>query len=339
MGKKYFITESQMKKVISHIKSGNEEEVLEEGLKELGMAALMMLSTVTTTLGQKHSRDPKDLAKIEKVQDLAAKELSKKEGVSYEDALKLIKQQAENFDKNYKEKLGSVDKTMKGDTDKDLSRVLVQLKHGYAIKAVHKDTISREIPPKEFVQKVDTHSVSMDGKNMFQQGSFELNSNTKQEINQVMESLGQGGRMIVGITIESSTDKERVSDHLEQRLVGMGYDSGNEGLSEVRNDKMKEFVSQNADEGIIEQDIKWEQGKGQLGAETPQDASARYVKVHFFFIEVSDKVPSPPTKEITIKTVFEMAKPIGKDSSIPAKPKYKCYKGKCANPFENVQRR
>lgn len=333
--KRYKLTESQLNRLVQKRTNEmiSENEVIEEGSKELVMAALMTLSTITNAVAQKTGKDPKNVAKIEQVQQKAAEQLSKKENISYEEALKLVQDAEDDYQKDYSKKLGSVTKTMKGDTEQDLARVLVNLKNGYAIKGIHKDTIVTEIPPQTFVEKVDIQSVTLDGENFFQQGSFELNDSTKTQITQVLESLNQGGRTVVGITIESSTDKERVSDHLEQRLVAMGYDEGNQGLSEVRNDKMKEFIlSSNVDEGVIEQDIKWEQGAGELGAETPQDASARYVKVHFFFIEVPQTPPPSPTEEITIVTVFEMAKPIGTDSPIPGKPKWDCYKGKCANP-------
>jgi outer membrane protein OmpA-like peptidoglycan-associated protein len=305
--KRYILTESQLNKIVQKRTNElvNENEIIEEGIKELALAVL--LSTVTSTgLAQKMGKNPKEVAKIEMIQQKAAEDLARKEGMDYKEALQLIKQAEKDYEKGYDKKLGDISKTMKGDTQADLARVLANLKNGYAIKGIHKDTIVTEIPAETFVEKVDTQSVTLDGENFFQQGSFELNDSTKTQINQILESLNQGGRMVVGITIESSTDKERVSDHLEQRLVAMGYDEGNQGLSEVRNDKMKEFVmSSGVDEGVIEQDIKWEQGVGELGAETPQDASARYVKVHFFFIETPPtSVPQEPTEEVTIVTVF-----------------------------------
>jgi hypothetical protein len=44
MSKKYYITESQMKRIVSHVKSGsNEQEVIEEGWKEVALGAALLL--------------------------------------------------------------------------------------------------------------------------------------------------------------------------------------------------------------------------------------------------------------------------------------------------------
>ena len=88
------------------------------------------------------------------------------------------------------------------------------------------------------------------------------------------------GGKINSTTIESSTDKQRISPQLEPKLVKAFGKGGNEGLSNLRNNKIKEFlVSVGVDDSLIKQDVKWEQGAGEIGAETPQDPSERYVRV------------------------------------------------------------
>jgi outer membrane protein OmpA-like peptidoglycan-associated protein len=340
--KRYILTESQLNNVIQN---KVKEETLNEGSgANIAMAALMTLTSVAGSYAKKTKKNPKQAVEVEMVQQKAAQILSKKENISFDEALKLVQDAGDNYEENYSEKRGDVKKTMRGNTEQDLARVLTQLKHGYAIKGVHSDTIRTEVPQEVFEAKVDTQTVTLGGENLFTQGSFELNDESTNHIKEVMESLNQGGRMIVGITVESSTDKERVSEPLQQRISGMeredgsSYDAGNQGLSEVRNDQMSAFVGSELQKMGVDQEVvkivKWEQGEGEIGAETPQDASARYVNVHFFFVELGDTPTPKPHEEITIVTVFELAKPKSSGKTLTPPPrKYDCYKGNtCPNP-------
>jgi outer membrane protein OmpA-like peptidoglycan-associated protein len=333
MKKRYILTENQLEMIISKQK---DDMILQEGPKEIALSILLGVSSLLpgNLMAQKDkNKDVLNQIKNSDVQQQAAQILSDKKNMDYEDALEMIKDNADDFQQGYKSELGSRDLTMKGNTPQEISRILSLIKNGYAIKGVHKDTIINEIPLKDFDAKVNIQSVDVSSENFFKQGSFELNDSTKKHVKEVIESLNQGGRTIVGITIESSTDKERVSDGLKSRLSAMGYDESNQGLSTVRNDKMKKFIIQlGVDEEVIDQDIKWEQGSGELGATTPQDENARYIKVYFFFIEIDEAPEVEDPEEITIETIFELSKPIGKSSTISGGTKAKCYKGKCPTP-------
>jgi flagellar motor protein MotB len=318
------VSEAQLKKIVAHINEG-QEEILEEGVKDIILGAILTAASVLNVNAQ-----DVNVVRNDNVQKTAAKELSKGDSGKEAQILNQIQNNEELFAKEFKKKLGQVDKdmTVHGDSQKDVARVLAQLKHGYAIKGVHKDTIVHEVAPETFEVKVDS-VVTPNSGNMFKSGGFELEDSFKSEIINQIKEHGGGNKLIVGITIQSSTDKEQVSSELGAKLSGMGLSPDNQGLSTARNTALKRYLvdTLGIDANIIEQDILANQGQGE------QDPNARYVKTFIFFVDVA-QAPSEPTEEITINTVFELSKPVGKGSPIKGGTKAKCYKGQCPNPMK-----
>ena len=209
----------------------------------------------------------------------------------------------------------------------DINKVKSLLEKGWALSKIEADTLKKyimETDQKMEVVWVDVDmSTSTDKK--FEQGSFELTDEGKDEIKSMIEGISSVGGVIGHIEVESSTDKQRVSDELNAILTSRGYDKGNEGLSQARNDSYVEVIKEFLGDTIsINQSVLFEQGGGELGATTPQDPEARYVKlkISYFVVEVKGQAnPEAKTFEEIITYNFELTKDKSEAQVKPVPPK------------------
>lgn len=116
-------------------------------------------------------------------------------------------------------------------------------------------------------------------------GPGEFNIQSLPQIKAFVDSVKANNGVILGVHIESSTDKQRVSDETWNKLEQAGYTDSqnkNENLSIARNESVEDYLAAlGISPTIIQQYVLFEQGAGETGAVTPQDPSARYVKVYF----------------------------------------------------------
>lgn len=309
MAKKIKITEHQLSLIVNHINENKDSEVLEEGVKEWMLIGLMTLGSISGIKAQKGDVSSDHIKAAELVQDRL--QSGDKELVKYFD-----KADIELNKDNLKELLDVDSDDIKTFKTKYSGTASNKIKQGYTIESINitKDTLISELPPET---KLDTTlNVDLSG-NLFDEGKFELNVQTVSELSDILKVIELNDGTINSIVIESSTDKQRISPELEPKLVDAIGKGGNEGLSTLRNGKVKDYIiSLGVDSSVVEQDIKWEQGKGEDNAETPQDPSARYVRV---VIDVSYDVAGMPSDstvgEITEDVYFILIKKVEKTGS------------------------
>ena len=285
MAKKIKITEHQLSLIVNHINENKDSELLEEGIKEWMLVGLMTLGSISGIKAQTEKVSSDHIKAAELVQDRL--QSGDKELVKYFD-----KADIELNKDNLQKLLGVNDAKIDTFRTKYAKTAKQKIGQGMTLKTINisRDTLISELPAETTLDT--TLNVDLSG-NLFDEGKFELNNQTVSELNDIFKVIELNGGTINSIVIESSTDKQRISPELESKLVDAIGKGGNEGLSTLRNGKIKDYIiSLDVDSSVVKQDIKWEQGKGKDNAETPQDPSARYVRV---VIDVSyDAAGLPP---------------------------------------------
>ena len=285
MTKKIKITEYQLSLIVNHINENKDSELLEEGVKEWMLVGLMTLGSISGIKAQTGEVSSDNIKAAELVQDRL--QSGDKELVKYFDKADIDLNKT-----NLQKLLGVSDAKIDTFRTKYVKTAKQKIGQGMALKTINisRDTLISELPAETTLDT--TLNVDLSG-NLFDEGKFELNSETVSDLNDILKVIELNGGTINSIVIESSTDKQRISPQLEPKLVDAIGKGGNEGLSTLRNGKVKDYIiSLGVDSSIVKQDIKWEQGKGEDNAETPQDPSARYVRV---IIDVSYDVAGLPS--------------------------------------------
>lgn len=261
----------------------------ELGLKDVGIAAAFMINTLfggNAANAQKASDDQlkAKVVAMSQNQDL----IDKLEDKGVVNAAELLKNNADDLVKKMKHGKFAV-KTLNNKTEKDAVRLA---KKGWAISEQQIqeviDTVKKEAPQVNLVP-IESIVINYDAGNAFEPGRFVLKQEVKKEISDTLTWCREQGIIITEVNIESSTDKQRVSPglapQLKKILGGKSFENDNNNLSQVRNDTMKSYVQSHFDNDSVpqfSQTVLFEKGKGELGAATPQDASARYVKITLY---------------------------------------------------------
>lgn len=297
MAKRIKITEQQLSVVVNYLKENDDKELLEEGIKEWMLVGLMTLGSMAGIKAQSGSVSTDHIKAAQMMQSKL--DSGDKEVVKYFDKADI------DLNRENLQKLLRVDDA-KVDTFKTkyLGTAKSKIDNGYVLKTIDvtNDTLVKQLPKGTTIDT--TISVDLSG-NLFSQGTFDLNPETASHLNDILETISMNGGSINSITIESSTDKQRISPELEQELVKKIKMGGNKGLSTLRYFRVKQhLMSLGVDKSLIKKDIKWEQGKGELGAETPQDPSARYVRVVIDATYDVAPMPQDSTVEDVVEKVF-----------------------------------
>jgi len=297
MAKRIKITEQQLSVVINHLKENKDKELIEEGVKEWMLVGLMTLASAAGLKGQTSQVNSDHIKAAKMVQSKL--DSGGKEMVKYFDKAD-IQLNRENLSALLKVDDEKID-TFK---TKYLGTAKEKIKQGYVLKAVDvtSDTLIKELPKGS---TIDTAiAVDLSG-NLFSQGTFDLNPETASQLSDIIETIRMNGGKINYITIESSTDKQRISPELENDLIKKIKMGGNKGLSTLRYFRVKQhLMSLGIDKSSIRKDIKWDQGAGEMNSATPQDPSARYVRV---IIDATyDIAPMKPDSTVgdVVNTVF-----------------------------------
>ena len=337
--KKYeqFLFESKLNE--SQINEGYKEVLLSLGL----LAGVFTGDVSAQTAKQKIKNSAEEIENIltnkSKIQSI----VNDLEEYGMNDAAKTIEDNAEELLvtlDNFKSKdIKSKKKGLSTYTTKDINEVVEKLRSGWAISEITLDTVKQTIESNPTLQneeiEVDSLELNFEPNQLFEVGSFELTEQFINDFTDSINTINQIGGTVLKIKIESSTDKQRVSDELSNTLEDLGFSGDNKGLSSARNNAVKDVVKnlfeENGEVPLIEQDIKFEQGKGEIGAVTPQDPQARYVKVIVYFTQFEDLEDVPVVDEqpdletlVVIKTIT-LKKPYEKKDS---QKKVKFKKGK-----------
>jgi hypothetical protein len=274
------------------IKSYKEYNQVNEGLKDWVVGALMGLSSLSTIQAQNIKNSDiinqinTTISNTQSIETIADS-LSKKEGISKEEAINIINKNAQDVTNKLKD---SKSRTTTSTTNyKTLNKLL---KNGYAISKIKQDTLVKNI--KKDIQKyqnttIDTISIYLKTGTFFESGQFNINDIARKAITDTMENIKASEGVIIGINIESSTDKQRLSDKLKDILVKGGFEGSNKGLSTARISSIKKYINTEFDveDSIMSQNILFETGKGEISP-FEQDPSSRYVKISMYVVKVDD---------------------------------------------------
>jgi outer membrane protein OmpA-like peptidoglycan-associated protein len=300
-----FISE---KKKIEYQKRLDESFINEEvGLKDV----LIGLATLAGVLGGKMDveaaknklSDKQVVKNIEMVlndKDQLDKAIDSLESRGMEDAAEIIQNNAEKAKEQIK-KFGAT----KQIGAKDYYRLAELLKKGYAISGITTktaiDTIMTKPEYENSIVYFDTLDIDYNSDELFGVGLYELSPEFKDSLNGVLDQLKENELSVLAFNIESSTDKQRIGG-AGKRLEADGYEASNKGLSEARNNSVKESIESifsDSEMPIINQEIKYDQGKGEDNAATPQDPSARYVTIQIVCKKIQPNLVIPPASKPT----------------------------------------
>jgi len=226
MTKKYHITETQMKKIVSYISKENKPEIIEEGFKDVALGAAMLLGATfggNQLMAQKANdaiNNTEVLTQIKStLEDEEGKaELAKFLKMSPEQLNDYLVKNAEKVEDDFE--LAARKKNMKlslrlKDVKNQKSTITSKLKQGYSVSdiVVHRDTI---VEPGDVVYAQRTVDIDFSSGDMFVSGSYKLKPEVVDSITQTIESVKSMNGKIVRVNIESSTDKEPIKIGNEQ---------------------------------------------------------------------------------------------------------------------------
>jgi outer membrane protein OmpA-like peptidoglycan-associated protein len=318
MGKKYYITESQMKRIVSHVKNDDGQEVIEEGMMNWVVSGLLTLATIGGVQAQNQTITPQSIAAAEKVQE--------KMNDGDLDITKYFTDAEIELNQENLTKIKSVDS---GDMDKfktsNPGTAKHKLKQGFAIKSITitKDTVWKQ-PAVVTVDVQDTLDFTFDSGDMFKTGSFELNPEILNDINQKIKTAQDNGT-ILSVLIESSTDTEPI-------------EMGNDTLAQKRANSVKSVLSSLGVDAEIKTVPLPEQGPdaysttmsdAERDSTREQTADWRYVDITFVMelsVDTTIKPNTPVIAQVKEGVKIEMIK-IKKDYK-PSKRQDKRKSGK-----------
>jgi hypothetical protein len=84
----------------------------------------------------------------------------------------------------------------------------------------------------------------MDASQLYTAGGFIMTPAAADSVQSLVRQIQAQGGAVLAIRIESSTDKQRVSQNLQNLLSTKGYSADNAGLSKARNDGAKASLVQ-----------------------------------------------------------------------------------------------
>ena len=171
---------------------------------------------------------------------------------------------------------------IKTSSDKSSDRLV---KKGWTLDKTVIDTLWEKVK----IAKPDTELVSstlqFDDSQFFPSGKFTLDQEMINGINQELERIESEGGLVTDVMIESSTDKQGLSNNLQNILSSMKYEPNNKGLSQARCDAIKKhLIGLQVSPTIIQENPLYEKGTETI------DQSARYVFVRFVYIVVDQNI-------------------------------------------------
>jgi outer membrane protein OmpA-like peptidoglycan-associated protein len=185
------------------------------------------------------------------------------------------------------------------------------IKSGWSLDSTAVDTLYYQV----LKSKPDTNIVStrltLDKDQFFSSGKYELTPEMKSSIESTLTGILNENGIIFKIEVESSTDKQGLSQNLQKELSGLGYSPDNKGLSKARCESVSNFLELlGVEDSLIISSQLFEKGESEV------EQSARYVNVDFYYMMVSEEVlPAEFDSKYKVKKTYYLSKeqkPTGK---------------------------
>ncbi len=188
-------------------------------------------------------------------------------------------------------------------TKSDRSAEILQ-KKGWSLDSTTIDTLWKKVQIAKPDTELVTSTLQFDDAQFFPSGKFTLTQEMMDGIIEELKRIDSEGGVITDVMIESSTDKQGLSQNLQRSLSNMGYTSNNQGLSQARCNAIKSYLmSLQISPSIIQENPLWEQGTATI------DQSARYVFVRFAYIVIDQNITPGEFEYIPqVKKTYHLSK-------------------------------
>jgi hypothetical protein len=325
MGKTIKINEQQLATLVNYIKENEKplvikEEVLEEGKLANWLATGLL--TLASMAGM--SQEKLDINNQQELNNAieAAEDFKEKLSDENSDEYKLFTQATKDMNAQNIEKIKNVDpkdgKVIKTFKTQYTGTAASKVKQGGMITdiVITTDTVWGDLP--EPLQMDSTIETNLEG-NLFKSGAFELNEDVAEELSTQFQLIKDSNSELTHLTIHASTDKEPLTDDLEQILIDGGYSGDNEGLAHARKDGVYNYLTKvlKIDSSLIKLDIKWEQGpdvyspdmsdvERQAAKDLPGTTAARNVGVSWGTTTTMQGDDTEPTYKLIKKKMIEV---------------------------------
>jgi len=205
--------------------------------------------------------------------------------------------------------------TKKVSTEEESERLQ---KRGYSLDSVTVDTLWNEVIVQKPDTTIHTTEIKYNDNQFFASGVYSISPEMADSLSETIGFIIENNGIILGVNIESSTDRQGLSINLQNKLKSEGYEPNNKGLSKARCESISRYLSNNEgiDSTIISSEQKFEQGQ------EINDPNARYVIVKIVYMEKSvistpeiiEKVPQLNkkfylSKEVEIKKTHKKRHP------------------------------
>lgn len=190
-------------------------------------------------------------------------------------------------------------------TDQEMSDKLQN--RGYSLDSTTVDTIWRTVTEKAPNSPVDTIEVRFSDNQYFASGVYSISPEMADSINQTVDYIISSDNDILGVSIESSTDKQGLSTNLQKELKSKGYEPNNKGLAQARCESISEYLvkEKGISESLIDTLNQVEMGAG------VQDPTARYVTVKIVYMKKEITRAADIIKQVPeLKTTYYLSKEV-----------------------------
>lgn len=178
------------------------------------------------------------------------------------------------------------------------------LKQGWSLDSVAVDTLYSKIIKSDPETEIIATRLMLDKDQYFPSGKFDLTQEMKSSIDSALVEILSNNGILLKVEIESSTDKQGLSQGLQNELKRLGYSPDNKGLSKARCESVSKSIHQlGVDDSLITVNQLFEKGKMEI------EQSARYVAVDFYYVIVPDEVKSSEdSDEFKVKKTYYLSK-------------------------------
>lgn len=213
------------------------------------------------------------------------------------------------------------------------------LKSGWKQSGVEIDTLwekTREEAPDTMIHTI---SMKIGGNQFFKSGDFVVSDSVKNEISHMLQEVLDNDGILTNVVIEASTDKQGLSPRLKKELTKKGYDSSNAGLSKLRADGIKDYLTSgvNIDGDKCPINDSLIQIKALNSQGDTVDATKRYVKVDVQFMINPKQYGSEQERKFKTKTTYTFSKTVDNEKDNSKVKVYKKSSYKYNSPIRRIK--
>jgi hypothetical protein len=168
-------------------------------------------------------------------------------------------------------------------------------KKGYNLDSTVVDTLFKELTETAPETVIKGEKIIFGDNQYFASGVYTISPEMADSVSQVINNIESSNHTIIGIQIQSSTDKQGLSIKLQNELKAKGYEPNNKGLAKARCESISKYIIENEgiDDSLIDTAHLFEMGQGK------QDPSARFVTVKIIYLENDVVIKSNTIKKIS----------------------------------------